>query len=114
MDIHAEDASGNPIYDDRIEELIFDTYLHDGVRPGIQLDSMPQVMSTNSNPYVHQWRRGMHQWRRGMHQWRRGMPYAEVFTDLAYPPKVDGPMHDVQRAVVADRELQPERGIVEF
>ena len=44
-DLYTEDGSGNPIYDYRIVDLIFDTYLKNGVRPYVQLGFMPQAMS---------------------------------------------------------------------
>ena len=71
--LYTEDASGNPIYDFRIVDLIFDTYLKNGVRPYVQLGFMPQAMSTKPDPY--------------MHEWRPGLPYDEVFTGWTYPPK---------------------------
>ncbi len=71
--LYTEDASGNPIYDYRIVDLIFDTYLKNGVRPYVQLGFMPQAMSTKPDPY--------------MHEWRPGLPYEEVYTGWAYPPK---------------------------
>lgn len=71
--LYTEDANGNPIYDYRIVDLIFDTYLKNGVRPYGQLGFMPQAMSTKPEPY--------------MHEWRPGLPYEEVYTGWAYPPK---------------------------
>lgn len=71
--LYTEDANGNPIYDYRIVDLIFDTYLKNGVRPYVQLGFMPQAMSTKPEPY--------------MHEWRPGLPYDEVYTGWAYPPK---------------------------
>lgn len=71
--LYTEDASGNPIYDYRIVDLIFDTYLKNVVRPYVQLGFMPQAMSTKPEPY--------------MHEWRPGLPYEEVYTGWAYPPK---------------------------
>ena len=50
-DLYTEDASGNPIYDYRIVDLIFDTYLKNGVRPYVQLGFMPKAMSTKPDPY---------------------------------------------------------------
>jgi xylan 1,4-beta-xylosidase len=71
--LYTEDAKGNPIYDFRIVDQIFDTYLANGVRPYVQLGFMPQAMSTHPDPY--------------MHQWRPGLPYSDIFTGWAYPPK---------------------------
>ncbi|TWT78891.1 Beta-xylosidase [Planctomycetes bacterium CA13] len=71
--LYSEDVNGSPVYDYRIVDLIFDTYIENGVRPYVQLGFMPQAMSTTPDPYKH--------------QWRPGMPYDEVFTGWAYPPK---------------------------
>ncbi len=71
--LYTEDADGNPVYDYRIVDLIFDTYLKNDVRPYVQLGFMPQAMSTHPEPY--------------MHQWRPGLPYDEVYTGWTYPPK---------------------------
>ena len=51
--LYTEDASGNPIFDYGIVDLIFDTYLKNGVRPYVQLGFMPQAMSTRPEPYMH-------------------------------------------------------------
>ncbi len=71
--LYTEDVDGNPVYDYRIVDQIFDTYLKNGVRPYVQLGFMPQAMSTKPDPY--------------MHEWRPGFPYEEVYTGWAYPPK---------------------------
>jgi xylan 1,4-beta-xylosidase len=58
--VYTEDASGNPRYDWRIVDEIFDAYLSNGVRPFVQLGFMPQALSTApaSVPYKHSWRPG--------------------------------------------------------
>jgi xylan 1,4-beta-xylosidase len=71
--IYTEDAAGNPVYDWKIVDLIFDTYLERGVKPYVQLGFMPQAMSTKPEPYVH--------------AWRPGFPYEEIYTGWTYPPK---------------------------
>ncbi len=71
--IYTEDGEGRPVYDWRIVDLIFDTYLKRGVRPYVQLGFMPQALSTHPEPYKH--------------EWRPGFPYEEVYTGWAYPPK---------------------------
>ncbi len=71
--LYTEDDNGKPVYDYQIVDLIFDTYLKNGVRPYVQLGFMPQAMSTKPDPY--------------MHEWRPGMPYDEVYTGWTYPPK---------------------------
>jgi xylan 1,4-beta-xylosidase len=57
---YTEDAAGNPVYDWRIVDGIFDAYLANGVRPFVQLGFMPQALSTApaSVPYKHSWRPG--------------------------------------------------------
>ncbi|MEZ5324690.1 MAG: hypothetical protein R3F19_06475 [Verrucomicrobiales bacterium] len=71
--LYTEDSDGNPVYDFEIVDLIFDTYLEKGVRPYVQLGFMPKALSSKPEPY--------------QHQWRPGMPYEEVYTGWAYPPK---------------------------
>jgi len=57
---YTEDAGGNPVYDWRIIDGIFDAYLANGVRPFVELGFMPQALSTApaSVPYKHSWRPG--------------------------------------------------------
>ncbi|MCA9130187.1 MAG: hypothetical protein KDB22_24030 [Planctomycetales bacterium] len=71
--LYSEDVDGNSVYDYRIVDLIFDTYRENKVRPYVQLGFMPKALSTHPEPY--------------QHQWRPGMPYEEVYTGWAYPPK---------------------------
>ena len=70
---YTEDAAGNPIYDWTIVDRIFDTGLQRGVRPYVQIGFMPEAMSTNPHPY--------------QHEWRAGLPYQDIYTGWAYPPK---------------------------
>lgn len=70
---YTEDAAGNPIYDWTIVDRIFDTGLARGVRPYVQIGFMPQALSTNPEPY--------------QHEWRAGLPYQDIYTGWAYPPK---------------------------
>jgi xylan 1,4-beta-xylosidase len=72
-DAYREDAQGNPVYDWKILDLMFDTYLARGVRPYAQMGFMPQALSSRPDPY--------------RHEWRPGLPYDRVFTGWAYPPK---------------------------
>ena len=71
--LYTEDANGDPIYDFKIVDLIFDTYRERGVRPYVQLGFMPKALSTKPEPYKH--------------TWRPGMPYNDIYTGWAYPPK---------------------------
>jgi len=57
---YTEDPAGNPLYDWRVVDGIFDAYLSSGVRPYVQLGFMPQALSTapTAMPYKHSWRPG--------------------------------------------------------
>ena len=70
---YTEDANGKPIYDWRIIDSIFDTYIQRGIRPLVQIGFMPQALSTNPEPY--------------RHHWKPGDPYTDIITGWAYPPK---------------------------
>jgi xylan 1,4-beta-xylosidase len=70
---YAEDAQGKPIYNWRIVDQIFDTYLERGVRPYVQIGFMPRALSVKPEPY--------------QHQWSPSARYNEIFTGWAYPPK---------------------------
>nr|WP_236704441.1 MULTISPECIES: beta-xylosidase [unclassified Sphingomonas] len=56
--IYREDAQGKPIYDWTIVDRIFDTYRARGVKPYVELGFMPEAMSTQPQPYQHDWRPG--------------------------------------------------------
>jgi xylan 1,4-beta-xylosidase len=70
---YTEDAQGNAIYDWRIADHIFDTYLARGVRPYAQIGFMPQALSTRPEPY--------------QHAWRPGFDYGLITGGWAYPPR---------------------------
>jgi xylan 1,4-beta-xylosidase len=72
-DAYIEDARGNPVYNWKILDLMFDSYLERGVRPYAQIGFMPQALSTRPEPY--------------RHEWRPGLPYERIYTGWAYPPK---------------------------
>lgn len=71
--VYTEDANGNPIYDWRIIDSIFDTYINRGMKPLAQIGFMPQALSTHPDPY--------------RHYWKPGDPYTDIITGWAYPPK---------------------------
>src|SRR3954468_8684277 len=71
--VYAEDAAGKAIYDWKILDGIFDTYLANGVRPYAQIGFMPEALSTKPQPY--------------QHAWNPGAKYGEIATGWAYPPK---------------------------
>jgi xylan 1,4-beta-xylosidase len=56
---YTEDAQGNPVYDWRVVDRIFDTYLARGVHPYAQVGFMPQALSIHPQPYQHAWRPGL-------------------------------------------------------
>jgi xylan 1,4-beta-xylosidase len=70
---YQEDAEGRPVYDWSIVDHIFDTYLARSVRPYAQIGFMPQALSRQPEPY--------------QHEWRPGLPYGEIYTGWAHPPK---------------------------
>jgi len=71
--IYTEDAQGNPVYDWKVVDRLFDTYLARGVRPYLQLGFMPQALSMLPEPY--------------QHEWRPGFRYDLISAGWAYPPK---------------------------
>lgn len=70
---YTEDANGNPIYNWKIIDSIFDTYIKRGMKPLAQIGFMPEALSTHPEPYKH--------------DWKPGEPYSKIFTGWAYPPK---------------------------
>ena len=67
------DASGNPVYDWKIVDQIFDTYVKVGAKPFVEIGFMPEAMSTKPQPYKH--------------NWKPGDPYNDIYLGWAYPPK---------------------------
>jgi xylan 1,4-beta-xylosidase len=70
---YTEDAQGRPVYDWTVVDRIFDTYLERGVRPYVQIGFMPKALSRKPEPY--------------QHEWRPGLPYDDIYTGWAHPPK---------------------------
>ena len=70
---YTEDANGNPVYNWKIVDQIFDTYVKRGMKPLAQIGFMPEALSTNPIPY--------------QHQWKPGAKYSVIETGWAYPPK---------------------------
>jgi xylan 1,4-beta-xylosidase len=70
---YTEDANGNPVYNWSILDSIFDAYVSRGMRPLAQIGFMPQALSTQPEPYKH--------------NWKPGDPYTDIITGWAYPPK---------------------------
>ncbi|HEX9190420.1 MAG TPA: beta-xylosidase [Vicinamibacteria bacterium] len=72
-DVYTEDAQGRPVYDWKVVDRILDTYLERGVRPYVEIGFMPRALSTKPDPY--------------QHEWRPGLPYGDIYTGWAYPPR---------------------------
>jgi xylan 1,4-beta-xylosidase len=70
---YTEDKDGKAVYDWKIVDQIFDTYIKRHMKPIAQLGFMPEAMSTHPVPY--------------RHYWKPGQPYNDVYTGWAYPPK---------------------------
>ena len=71
--VYSEDADGKPIYNWKILDEIFDTYLTNGVHPYAQIGFMPEALSIHPQPY--------------QHHWQPGAKYSDIETGWAYPPK---------------------------
>lgn len=70
---YTEDANGNPVYDWKIVDAIFEAGLKRGVKPYVQLGFMPKALSIKPDPY--------------QHHWTPSAKYDEIYTGWAYPPK---------------------------
>ena len=70
---YTEDANGRPVYDWTIVDRIFDAGLKNGVKPYAEIGFMPEALSIKPEPY--------------QHEWRPGLPYNDIYTGWAYPPK---------------------------
>lgn len=70
---YTEDASGKPIYDWKIVDEIFDTYLKAGAKPFVEIGFMPEALSIKPQPYKH--------------NWQPGNQYNDIYLGWAYPPK---------------------------
>ena len=70
--VYTEDAQGRPVYDWRIADSIFDTYIQRGMKPLAEIGFMPEALSTHPVPY--------------RHHWKPGVKYDSIYTGWAYPP----------------------------
>jgi xylan 1,4-beta-xylosidase len=52
---YTEDVSGKPVYDWTVTDRIFDTYLHAGAKPFVEIGFMPQALSAKPDPYHPTW-----------------------------------------------------------
>ena len=71
--IYDEDAAGKPVYYWTVIDRIFDAYRANNIRPYVEIGFMPEALSRKPEPY--------------QHAWRPGLPYDEIYTGWAYPPK---------------------------
>ncbi len=51
--VYREDAQGHPMYDWKLLDGIFDTYLQRGVKPYVEIGFMPRDLSVKPEPYQH-------------------------------------------------------------
>lgn len=68
---YTEDAQGNPVYNWRIVDSIFDTYIKRGMKPIAEIGFMPKALSSKPEPYQHRWSPAGN---------------SELFTGWTYPP----------------------------
>ena len=64
---------GEAVYDWKITDSIFDTYVERGMKPLVEIGFMPRDLSVKPDPY--------------QHKWRPGAPYRDIYTGWAYPPR---------------------------
>src|SRR5690349_20383729 len=67
---YTEDAAGKPVYDWRIIDSIFDTFISRGMKPIAQIGFMPEALSMKPQPY--------------RHHWKPGAKYNDIYTGWAY------------------------------
>ena len=69
---YTEDAARNPIYNWRLVDSIFDTYVNRGLKPMAEISFMPEALSVKPQPYAH--------------DWKPGENYNKIYTGWRYPP----------------------------
>jgi xylan 1,4-beta-xylosidase len=96
--MYTEDSLGNPIYNWKIIDKIFDTYIERKMKPLVEIGFMPKAFSSHPNPYRHHW---------------AGGGSAKLATGWSYPPNnykkwaeliYQWVMHDVERYGKAEVE----------
>jgi xylan 1,4-beta-xylosidase len=70
---YTEDAAGKPVYDWTIADRIFDTYVHAGAKPFVEIGFMPEAFSTKPDPY--------------RPVWSPGAAFDRYYVGWSYPPK---------------------------
>jgi xylan 1,4-beta-xylosidase len=71
--MYTEDVNGKPVYNWAIVDSIFDAYVSRGMKPLAQIGFMPEALSTNPQPYKH--------------DWKPGDRFEKLLTGWSYPPK---------------------------
>lgn len=56
--VYTEDASGKPVYNWTIMDKIFDTWVHAGITPYVEIGFMPKALSSHPEPYTPHWKPG--------------------------------------------------------
>jgi xylan 1,4-beta-xylosidase len=70
---YTEDSSGMAIYNWIIIDRIFDAYIKRGMKPLVEIGFMPEALSTNPQPY--------------RHNWNIDQTYNNIYTGWTYPPE---------------------------
>jgi len=70
--VYTEDENGNAVYDWTVIDRVMDTYVERGMKPLVEIGFMPKALSSNPEPY--------------RHNWAPGAAYEEIYTGWAYPP----------------------------
>lgn len=71
-DIYTLNSAGKPVYNWKIVDRIFDTYIRRGAHPFVEVGFMPQALSLHPHPYQQHWTPTNHK---------------PLFTGWSYPPK---------------------------
>ena len=69
---YTEDASGKPVYDWTVVDKIFETYLHAGAKPFVEIGFMPKALSSKPEPY--------------RPEWSPGAKFDQYYIGWSYPP----------------------------
>lgn len=68
---YTEDEQGNPVYNWKIVDSIFDSYISRGMHPIAEIGFMPKALSSKPEPYQHHWTPSGN---------------SQLFTGWSYPP----------------------------
>jgi xylan 1,4-beta-xylosidase len=67
---YTEDEAGNPVYNWTLMDKIMDSFVNRKMKPLVEIGFMPKALSTNPEPYQHQWSED-----------------GELWTGWTYPPR---------------------------